>query len=80
MPHSPAYCWADSDTSGSKPLTVTLYYTTPVATDLDQILTILGRILTGTVRIGPPVVAYGSRELSDGLPFYKHIWLRDERK
>ena len=37
-----------------KPLSLPLYYTPPEATDLDHILTILERILTSLVRIGPP--------------------------
>ncbi len=35
------------------------YYTAPEATNLDQILTVLGRILTGVVRVGPPGVECG---------------------
>jgi hypothetical protein len=59
---------------------VALYYTTLEAIDPDHILTISGSILTGRVRIGPPVMAYGSRELSDGVPVSKSIWLRDEEE
>jgi hypothetical protein len=58
MPHCPASCWADSDTSGSHPLIIPLYYTAPGATDLDHILTILGPIVTGMVRIGPSWAEY----------------------
>jgi len=46
MPFGPASCWADADTSGSRPLCFPLYYTLLEAQDLDHILTILGRILT----------------------------------
>jgi hypothetical protein len=53
MPYCPASCWADAETSASQPLTVALYYTASEAIDLDHILTILRRILTTQVRIGP---------------------------
>src|SRR5215831_5760966 len=51
MPSCPASCWADSDTSGSQPLTLPLYSTPLEAKDLDHILTILGRILTTMVKV-----------------------------
>ena len=53
MPYGPASCWADADTSGSKPLRFPRYYTLLEAKDLDHILTIVGRILTSMTRIGP---------------------------
>ena len=53
MPYYPASCWADSDTSGSKPLIFPLYYTPLEAKDLDHILTILRRILTDVVSMRP---------------------------
>ena len=53
MPHYPASCWADADTSGSKPLLLALYSTLLEAKDLDHILAILGRILTNMVKAGP---------------------------
>ena len=58
MLHYPASRWVDADTSGSPPLIVALYYTASEATDLDQILTILGRILTCIAKITPKRVAY----------------------
>jgi hypothetical protein len=38
-------------------MSVCFYYTAAAATDLDHILTILGRIVTATVSIGPLVAA-----------------------
>jgi hypothetical protein len=51
-------------------LIVPLDYTATEAIDLDHILTILRRILTGTVRIGPAVAACGPRELPGASGFY----------
>ena len=59
-------------------MTIALYYTPPAATDLDHILTILGRILTMPVRVRPLVVAYrigisveeGSQEGTRGLSHF----------
>ena len=58
MPCYPASCWADVDTSGSKPPGFPLYSTPLEAKDLDHILTILGRILTDVVSMRPSCVAY----------------------
>jgi hypothetical protein len=58
MPYCSASCWADVDTSGSKPLGFPLYSTPLAAKDLDHILTILGRILTDVVSMRPSYVAY----------------------
>jgi hypothetical protein len=44
-------------------MTATLYYTALEATALDQILTVLGRVLTALVRIKPLVATCGFREL-----------------
>jgi hypothetical protein len=61
---APSIADRTSDTSESHPLIVPLDYTAIEAIDLDHILTILGRILTMPVRIGPAVgkcSRYGSR-------------------